>query len=330
MKLKVKTDSKYDVVGIGSALLDFTVEVDDNFLSGAGLNKGEMYLIDIERSREIISTLKNYRMETTPGGSSANTVAGISTFNCKGIFLGKVGNDEHGNIYIKETENSGVSTRIGRDNTSTGHAITFITPDSERTFATHLGAALEYKKSDIIDEDIINSRILHMEGYLFEMPSLYEACLHGMKIARDNGVLISIDLSDPALISRIHHTFKNVLNEYTDIVFVNEEEAKAFTGKTREDALTELHKMCPFAVVKLGDDGSLIKYDGMEYKIDAYKTEAVNTNGAGDMYAAGVLYGIANNLGPEKCGKLGSYASSLVVSQVGARLSSKINPLDII
>jgi sugar/nucleoside kinase (ribokinase family) len=325
----LNTSAEYDVIGMGSALLDFTVMVNDEDLARLGLKKGEMLLVDADRSREILAGLEEKTKVITPGGSSANTLAGISVLGGNGIFLGKVGNDSHGDRYIEDTELSGVKTEIGRHNSMTGHAITLITPDSERTFATHLGAALQLSRDDVNHSHIRNSKIIHIEGYLFEPPGLREACMAALETARKNNVLVSIDLSDPGLIGRIRPVFDQVIQEYANIIFVNEEEAKAFTGKERRDALEQIARHCDFAVVKLGPEGSIIKTGGEVYSIPVYRTDLVNTNGAGDMYAAGVLYGLARGLSPERCGRIGSYVSSRVVSQVGARFPGKISAQDI-
>jgi sugar/nucleoside kinase (ribokinase family) len=317
--------AEYDVLGIGSALLDFTVMVDDADLAQFGLMKGGMQLIDADRSREILSRLQGKKMEITPGGSSANTLAGISMLGGRGIFLGKVGNDSHGDRYIRDTELSGVKAEIGRHDSMTGHAITFITPDSERTFATHLGAALQLNRDDVREDHIRNSKIIHLEGYLFEPPGLREACMRALEIAQKNGVLVSIDLSDPGLIDRIRPIFETVTRDFANIIFVNEDEARAFTGAEQDHALHYLSRLCDIAVVKLGPEGSLIKSDDTIHRIPVFKTNVVNTNGAGDMYAAGVLYGIARGFSLERSGRIGSYVSSMVVSQVGARFPGKIS-----
>jgi sugar/nucleoside kinase (ribokinase family) len=315
----------YDVIGMGSALLDFTVPVEESDLGAFGLKKGEMQLIDEARSREILSRLEGRQMEISPGGSSANTIAGIAMLGGHGVFLGTVGTDEHGDRYIQETEKIGVKAEISRHDSMTGHAITFITPDSERTFATHLGAALHFNSDNVSEGLIKKSKILHIEGYLFEPPGLRDACMRALEIAKKNDVLVSIDLSDPALIERIRPVFSDVARDYADILFVNEEEARAFTGMEREDALKEMYGMCQFAVVKLGADGSLIETGDTVYRIPTYRTDVVNTNGAGDVYAAGVLYGITSGLRADKAGKIGSYMSSKVLSQVGARLPGKVS-----
>lgn len=317
--------ARYDVLGIGSALLDFIVPVEDADLDAFGLKKGEMQLIDESRSREILSRLDGREMQISPGGSAANTLAGIAMLGGQGVFLGTVGTDEHGDRYIRDTEMIGVKTQISRHDSLTGHAITFITPDSERTFATHLGAALHFNSSNVSEELIQKSKIVHLEGYLFEPPGLREACMRALEIAKKNEVLVSIDLSDPALIERIRPIFNDVVRDYADIIFVNEDEARVFTGKEREEALWDIYNQCAFAVVKLGADGSLIETNDTVYRIPSFRTDVVNTNGAGDIYASGVLYGIATGMRPDRAGKIGSYISSKVVSQVGARLEGKLS-----
>ena len=316
---------KYDVVGIGSPLLDFIFEVDDNVLAEMDLKKGEMHLIEEEKSKEILKKMERYDVKTAPGGSSANTLSGVSVLGGSAVFLGKIGKDKHGDIYEQRTSEEGVNIRLSKhDNAITGHAITFITPDSERTFATHLGASLHFRKEDVFEEDIKASKILHIEGFQLEDSELKEAAVHAMKTAKAHNVKVSIDLADPALIGRNLEPLKKLVKEYADIIFVNETEAEAFTGKKEEQALHEIYDICEIAVVKLGDKGSLIKANDMIYKIPINKVNVVNTNGAGDAYAAGILYSVANNIDMEKAGKIAAYISSQVVANAGARLDKNI------
>ncbi|MFH0974465.1 MAG: adenosine kinase [Spirochaetota bacterium] len=317
--------NNYDVAGIGSPLIDFTVNVDDALLGELGLKKGQMHLIDENKSKDIFLKLKNYKIDRTPGGSSANTLAGLALLGGKGVLFGTVGNDANAEFYIEETEKAGVKTMLSRNSSMTGHAITFITIDSERTFATHLGAALNFRKIDVAEHEIKASGILHIEGYLLELPEVREAVKYAMSIAKKNDVKISIDLADPGLIARIPDVIDDTVKNYADIVFVNEAEAKVYTRKEKEAALDAIYSSCDVAIVKLGEHGSLIKKDSTTYRIPAYKADVVNTNGAGDMYAAGILYGLSKNLPIEKAGKIASYAASLVVSQVSTRLSRKID-----
>ncbi|MBR9703981.1 adenosine kinase [Candidatus Pacearchaeota archaeon] len=315
---------KYDVIGIGSSLLDITYEIDDDILSDLGFNKSEMTLIDKSRSQEIFNKLNNLNNKISPGGSSSNTIAGISLIGGKAAFLGKIGNDSKGEIYEKETNDLGIITNFKKlDNEITGHAITFITKDKERTFATHLGAAIYFTKEDVIEDLIKESKILHLEGYSVEVPLLKEALLHAIDIAKNNDVKISIDLSDPRVIRENLDFITELIKNSVDIVFVNEAEAEALTGKTPNDAIIDISKMCDIAIVKLGKNGSLIKTHDELFKIPSYNVVVNNTNGAGDSYAAGLLYGLTKDLPLDKSGTLGSYVASLVVSNPSARLNQE-------
>ncbi len=317
--------SVYDVTGIGSALLDFMVEVDERFLESLGLKKGEMHLIDAARSSEIFKLLQNMKIHIAPGGSCANTIAGMAMMGGKGSFIGRVASDDYGKTYVDKTVEAGVTSFISRGSGMTGHAITFITPDSERTFATHLGSAVELLADEIDYSIIKDSSILHLEGYLFEPENLREVCYRSMKLAKENGVLVSVDLADPALVGRIKEIFTDVTEHYADIIFVNEEEAAAFTGFRDDRALEILSSKSGIAVVKLGPNGSMVKSGNTTVKVDAVKTEVVNTNGAGDMYAAGFLYGLTSGFSIEKSAKIASYAASLAVASAGARVEGKID-----
>jgi sugar/nucleoside kinase (ribokinase family) len=316
---------KYDVIGIGSPLLDFIFEVDERVLAEMDLKKGEMHLIDEEKSKEILRKFEKYQVKTAPGGSAANTLAGVGVLGGSAVFMGKIGKDKHGDFYEQRTGEEGIHSRLSKhDKAITGHAITFITPDSERTFATHLGASIHFRKEDVFEEDVKNSKILHIEGFQLEDPDLKATAVHAMKIAKENNVKVSIDLADPGLIGRTLKGLREIVKKYADIIFVNETEAEAFTGKKEEEALHAIYEMCEIAIVKLGGKGSLIKANDMIYRVPIHKVNVVNTNGAGDAYAAGILYSIANNIDMEKAGKIAAYISAKVVANTGARLDKNI------
>jgi sugar/nucleoside kinase (ribokinase family) len=312
---------KYDVVGIGNALMDFLVEVDDNELLEMNLKKGELHLFEEEESKQLLKKIDRYKVKIAPGGSSANTLAAIANFGGKVVFCGAIGKDKHGDIYEEKIVNDGVVLRLSRADRITGHAITFITPDSQRTFAVHLGAALTLRKHHVFEEDLRNSKILHLEGYQLEDKRLRETCLHAISLAKKHGVKVSIDLSDPGVIRRNLEDLRNIVKEHADIAFFNEDEAREFTGKDAEDALGEIAKIVDIAIVKIGERGSLIKHGGKVYRVEGVKANRiVDTTGAGDMYAAGILYGLTHGLSLEKAGKIASYSAAKVVEQVGARL----------
>lgn len=312
---------QYDVFGIGSALMDILFETEDSLLDEIRLKKGQFHLIDEEKAKEIISKLDFSSAKFVPGGSASNTIAGISLLGGKGVFNGKVAEDDHGNKYVEETLRAKIKPDINKIKLGiTGYALTFITPDSERTFAVHLGAASTLGTKDVFEEDIAQSKILHIEGYLFE-GSLKEAALHAMETAKKHGTKISIDLGDPGVVKRNISLFRKVLDEYADIVFANELEAKEFTGVEESEALNILGEICETAIVKLGEKGSLIKHKGEFHNIPAFKTNAIDTTGAGDIYAAGVLHALAVHGDIKKGAENGALAASKVVSKIGARLT---------
>jgi len=313
---------KYDIFGIGSALMDFLVEVDDKELVEIELKKGHFHLIDEKRSELLLERIKKYKIRTAPGGSSANTLYGAAILGSKVVFCGKIGEDEHGNIYEERMLNNGVKTNLARSKKKTGHAITFITPDTERTFAVHLGACLELKKEDVFFNDLKQSKIMHVEGYQLEDKNLRDVSLNAMDFAKKNNVKISIDLGDPGIVKRNKEDLLNMVKNYADIVFANEEEAKALTNLEPKEALDDISKFVNIVIVKIGKDGSFIKKQDKIYKIPGYKANAVDTTGAGDMFAAGVLHGICQNYNLEVCGHIGAYFSAKVVEKIGARLDN--------
>jgi len=323
---------KYDVFGIGNALMDFLVEIDHKKFLEFDIKHGDMHIVDEKKAGEILEKLHLHDVKIAPGGSSANTVAGVAFLGGKAVFCGVVGDDKNGMIYEEKIEADGVKSGIAKTKSHiTGHAVTFITPDSQRTFATHLGAALELKKHHVFDDDLIASKILHIEGYQFCDQNLRETALHAISIAKKHGTLVSLDLSAPNVVEEHLEFFKGVVKNHVDIVFANEDEAKALTGKDKEEALNDIADMnVEIAIVKLGERGSMIKKDNKIIKIDGFKVSAVDSTGAGDMYAAGVLYGITNNLSIKDAGKLGSFAAAKIVEKVGARLDNRINIKEIL
>lgn len=314
----------YDVCGLGNPLLDLTVNVEENILEKLNLNKGQMHLINEEESIHILNELKELKMLTSAGGSTANALAGVARLGGTSVLFGKVGNDEYGQLYEKITVESKTTSKLAKDSNTTGYCITFITPEGERTFAVHLGAALHIKKEDIIEQDIKESKIFHMEGFQLEGANKV-AALHAMQIAKENNILVSLDLADAALIERNYEEFQNIVKEYVNIVFANETESEAFTkAKDEEEAVKILQNITDIAIVKIGEKGSLISKDNTLYLIEANKVKVANTNGAGDMYAAGILFSIANNIPIEIAGKIASFASAKVVENENARLNESI------
>ena len=328
-----KEHKEYDVVGMGHALMDIIVTVDDEFLQELDVAKGSMTLIDDTKHAALIKMLSDKELKLATGGSASNTIKGISILGGKGAFMGMIGNDDYGNTYEKLLSESHVKPVLGKCDKDTGIAIICVTPDGERTMLTYLGAASEFRIENVDEEIIKRSKILHIEGYFIGNPETEKAVLKAMEIAKATQKKISIDLSDPGLITSKLESIKTILKEYVDIVFVNEYEAKAFTGSTgseEEEAVNILSEYCDVAIVKLGAKGSIIKHHDRAsntktfHKIPIHRVEVVNTNGAGDAYAAGILYAIAYYIPMNKAGTLASYISSRVVSIPEATLSHGI------
>ena len=315
-----------DVIALGSALMDFLIEVDEDKLIEFDLKKGEMCLVEADKAQEILKKIEEYQLsiETVPGGSSANTLKGMALLGSKVIFCGKIGNDDQGISYEQQMGEHGVDLRVGKYDSLTGHSISFITPDSERTFATHLGASINLVKEDVLEADIAKSKILHLEGYQSEGPTK-EVVLHALEMAKKHGTLVSIDLSDPGLIRRNQEFFKDLVMNQVDIVFLNEKEAKEFTGLEPEEAVVEIGKQVKIAVVKIGKEGSLVSSEGIITYIPGYPAEAIDTTGAGDTFAAGFLYGYCQGWDLERAGKLGSLMAAKIVEQKGV----KVKELDV-
>ncbi len=312
-------EKQYDVIGIGNAIMDFLVEVDDQKLTQLNLKKGEFHLATAEQAAELLSLLSHYRLETVPGGSVANTIRAIAHLGGHAIFCGKVGHDQHGHHYINELEKAGVHSRLSKHPALTGHALAFITPDAQRTFSVHLGAAVNMAQEDLVEEDIKNSKILHLEGYQLEGPTR-EMVLQAITLAKSHDTLVSLDLSDPGVIRRNTTFLQELIKKYADIVFVNEEEARELTGFNAENAVRELQKLVSIAIVKRGEHGSFIGHKGTITRIDSFPATAIDTTGAGDTYAAGFLYGYCRGWTLEKAGRLGSLMAARIVEQQGVKI----------
>ena len=314
-------NSQKSILGIGNALIDVLINIsDDSVLQNFGLPKGSMTLVDAILSEEIkIRTKNNHRIIQT-GGSAANTIHGIAKLGGRCGYIGKISDDEFGNFYLEDFKNNKINTHFFYSKTGTGHATGLISPDSERTFGTYLGAAMELTAEEMTHEIFQNYGILHIEGYLVQNYLLIEAA---MRTAKENGLLVSIDLASYNIVEANIDFLHRIIHEYVDIVFANEEEATSLTGKNPEEALTEIADMCTIAIVKLGAQGSLIKTGDKVIRIEAIPAKSIDTTGAGDIYASGFLYALSENLDLEVAGKIGSLLAGNVVEVMGAKIPAE-------
>lgn len=232
-------------------------------------------------------------------------------------YLGKINNDELGGAFKSEFEDKLITTHLYYSNKDTGRVMIMVSPDSERTMATYLGAAADLKPVDIKPGDFSGYSILYIEGYLVQDHKLIETAI---KTAKQEGLKIAIDLSSFNIVEQNLEFLKKIISDYVDIVFANEEEALSYTGLKPEGALNYIAAQCDIAVVKTGKSGSLIKQGDKEVKVSSIKANAIDTTGAGDSYAAGFLYGYTCGAGLEKCGKIASLVSGKMVEVIGAKL----------
>lgn len=309
---------KKAILGIGNALVDVMFSLrDDKLLEQFGLPKGSMTLVDAALAEKIQSEAQNLPRELHTGGSAANTIHGISKLGGACGYLGKISNDEMGNFFQSEFERNNIRTHLFYSETGTGKATALISPDSERTFGTYLGAAMELDAADMNESIFENYGYLHIEGYLVQNHELIETAV---KMAKNRGLKISIDLASFNIVEANLAFLQQLVAQYVDIVFANEEEAKSFTGLDPENALHEIASLCDIAVVKIGAKGSLIKCGDELIRIQAISAKSIDTTGAGDIYASGFLYALANNYSLKQAGQLGSLLSGKVVEVMGAKI----------
>lgn len=305
-----------DVTGVGNALMDLLVEVEDAYVAGIGLEKGNTYFVDSDRALQLLEDFEEEGLTAVPGGAAANAVKGVAVLGGTTALFAAVGRDTHGENYIRAMQEHGVSTHISQYDLVTGHALTFITPDAERTFSDHLGATLELRPEDIKEAEIAKSKILHLEAYQLEGDT-QATVREAIRYAKKHGTLISMDLADPALIERNKELFTKVVTEDIDILFCNEEEGAVFTGLVGEAALKKMGALASVAVLKLGEKGSLIYAEENIIHVDAVTTDVVDTTGAGDLYASGFLYGCTHGWDIAQSGVLGAHFASEVIARIG-------------
>lgn len=309
------------VLGMGNALVDIMTKMnDDNTLKQLNLPKGSMQLVDADFSKKAIEKTKHLNPVMTSGGSAANTIHGIARLGVPSGFIGKVGKDELGNFFKSDLENANIHPLLLESDTPTGKALALVSPDSERTFATHLGAAVELNASEILSEIFNGYQYFHIEGYLVQNHQLIETAI---KLAKQNGLKVSIDMASFNVVEDNLDFLKRMAKDYVDILFANEEEAKAFTGKNPENALNEIAEMCEYAIVKVGKKGSYVKHQGKITHVGIIGIDALDTTGAGDLYAAGFLYGLVHHLNMRQCATMGSLLSGKVIENLGAKISDK-------
>jgi len=307
---------KTRIVGLGSALVDILVNESDEFISRIGVEKGGMTLVAMPDLEKILSQASTPPI-VVPGGSACNTAVGIARLGGQARFVGKRGDDDSGRFFEDALVERGVVPLLMTSSLPTGRVLSIITPDAQRTMITYLGASADTQPEEITQECFADSAVVHMEGYLLFNPALMAASL---KAAKDAGALISLDLASFTVVEQSKAILEEMIEQHVDILIANEDEALAYTGFNDDTrALARLARHVKVAVLKVGARGSFIQHENRVYRIPAQGTgAAVDTTGAGDLWAAGFLFGLVKGYTHEKCGRLASACGYEVCQVVGA------------
>ncbi len=319
--MKSKLDD-VKILGMGNALVDImTLLQDDLILERFKLPKGSMTLVDKELSNFIHIETSGLKKVMASGGSAANTIHGLAHLGISAAFLGKTGGDEMGLFFKRDMETNGIRPILFPSLTDTGRAVALVSRNSERTFATYLGAAIEMSEADL-SSDIFNGfDYFYIEGYLINNRKLIDKAL---RLAKKSKLKICLDLASYNIVEQYKEPLLEEIRRYVDVVFANEEEALALTGLEPEKALEELAEITEIAVVKTGSNGSLVRSGKISHHIPALNVNSIDTTGAGDLYAAGFLYGHAQGFGLEECGRIGTILAGNVIETLGAKMDDKI------
>lgn len=318
MKKPIVKTSDPLVVGVGSALVDILLRESDEFVTNTGGPKGGMTLVDSVTSEGLLSK-SDQKYSQVPGGSACNTIIGIGKLGNRARFIGKRGDDQLGILFENALKASNVEPVLTKSKTPTGRVLSIITPDAQRTMFTFLGASSETTPEELSLEKFRGASLVHIEGYMLFNENLILAAL---RAAKNSGALISLDLASFTVVEASKKILSDIINEYVDILIANEDEARAYTGKSDEtDALSLLAKQASIAVLKIGKRGSYIAHQGKIHKIGIMGDgTAVDTTGAGDLWASGFLYGLVHNYPMEKCGSLGAACGYEVCQVIGAQI----------
>lgn len=304
------------VLGFGAALVDLLASVDDKWIGEADVSKGGMNHVDDAALRKLLARVENPQI--VPGGSACNTIVGVAKLGGRASFVSKVGNDEFGELFARHLEKCGVENRMTKSSLATGTVLSAVTPDAERTMFTFLGASNDFYAPEISPELFDDVGILYLEGYR----AYSEDCfVKAAEMAHRFGAKVALDFGSFGVVNDCRALFERLFAaRKIDILIANEEEAKAFTGVSEEVALERLAKICEVAVVKLGARGALIASDGKVFRVKPGTAKAIDTTGAGDLWASGFLYGMQSGYSMDRAGTLGSLVANEVVQVVGAQI----------
>lgn len=315
---------KYDVCAIGNAIVDYEIAVNDDFFSSNEVEKGVMTLVDEDRQEVLLDKVAGKIKKKQGGGSAANSVFGLSQLGGNGYYTCKVASDNDGSFFIEELIKNGIDTNLDPNDLpsgTTGKCLVMVTPDAERTMNTFLGITSNFSTSELNEDAIADSKYLFMEGFLVSSETGLVAMKEAKKIAEAKGTKVSLTFSDPSMVKYFRDQMIEVVGGGVDLLFCNIEEAKLYTGlEDLEEIKSALKEISKKFVITFGEKGS-VAFDGQDYSnIEPFSVKAIDSTGAGDMFAGAFLYGITQGQSFAEAGKLASLSSSTVVGKFGPRL----------
>ncbi len=317
-----------DVFGVGNAMVDILALVEDDFIREHDLNRGAMTLMDSEKQGILLQELKHHSLELSSGGSAANTMIAIAQSGGKGFYSGKVSRDTNGEFYRQDLLEAGIHFDVHpteEDRGSTGTCLVLTTPDAERTMCTHLGVSTTLAPTDIDVEKLAQCKYSYVEGYLWDAADPRTASVETMEQSKRLGVKVAFTFSDLFLVSRFNDDFQKLVSEYCDVVFCNADEARNFFGsESLEDCASKIGEIVDTAFITDGANGCLVVENKENVRIPGFPVKAIDTVGAGDYFAGGVLYGLTNGLSAQQSARWGNYMASCIVQVHGARLDKSM------
>jgi sugar/nucleoside kinase (ribokinase family) len=317
----------FDVFGLGNPLVDILVHIDDDFLKKNNLNKGIMHLIDVKQKKKLIDSINDLEIEMEAGGACPNTIAALGLLGLNAALAGKVASDEMGAVFKEKIEQKSIHSFLKTEKGDTGTSVILITPDKERTMNTHLGVCRKYMKKDLPVEVFKNTSIFYFTGYMWDTENQREATKHALEVAAENNVKIAFDVADPFAVERYREDFLSIIKNQADIVLANAQEAEILTKQGIAEAAEVLGRYTDIAVVKNGEKDSCLCSKGKLLNVPSFKTDVVDTTGAGDNFSAGFLYGLIKKYPLELCGKLASFVASKTIEKIGAQAPADIKKL---
>ena len=327
--MTIADSSLKDVIGIGNAIVDILAHAGDALLDRHGMAKGAMTLVDAEQAASIYASM-GPTVEMS-GGSVANTMAGLAALGGSGSYVGRVRNDQFGALFRHDLDAMGIAMdgRLAGDGAPTARCLVIVTPDGQRSMATHLGACVELSLQDIDAEAIGRHRITYLEGYLWDLPQAKEAMRCAALHARAAGRQVALTLSDPFCVSRHRDSFLELIRSHVDMLFANEQEIiSLYQVNSFDAALQHLRGHCDTAALTRSEKGSVLISGDALYTIDARPVErVVDTTGAGDLYAAGLLFGLTHGYDLPTSGRIGAIAAAEIISHLGARPEADLREL---